>query len=51
MSGDDKKNTQEFAAIAIECLKQPDERAKLSDVCQRLEVTKTCYVILHTICT
>ena len=31
----------EFAAIAIECLKQPDERAKLSDVCQRLEVMKT----------
>ena len=50
MSGDDKKNTKEFAAIAIGCLKRPDERAKLSDVCQRLEVTKTFLFTLHTIC-
>ena len=42
VSGDDKRNTKEFAAIAIECLKRPDDRAKLSDVCGRLEVTKTC---------
>ena len=50
VSGDDKRYTKEFAAIAIDCLKEPDERAKLSDVCQRLEVMKTCYIILHTIC-
>ena len=42
-SGDDKSYTKEFAAIAIDCLRPPLKRAKLADICWRLEVMKSTY--------
>ena len=45
-SGDDKNYTKEFAAITIDCLKPPDKRAKLTDVCKRLEVMDKLHNLL-----
>ena len=42
-SGDDKNYTKDFAGIAIDCLRPLGERAKLSDICGRLEVMKSTY--------
>ncbi|XP_022799609.1 uncharacterized protein LOC111337538 isoform X3 [Stylophora pistillata] len=36
-SADEKSFTEEFANLAIDCVKPPENRAKLSDVCKRLE--------------
>lgn len=42
---DDSSVTKEFAAIAIDCLKPPNERANIHDIRKRLEVKRQLYFL------
>lgn len=44
--GDEKSFTEEFASLVIDCVKPPEDREKLPNVCKRLEVRKILKLLL-----
>lgn len=44
--GDEKGFTEEFANLAINCVKPPEDREKLPNVCKRLEARNILKLLL-----